>query len=218
MRKMAKKPRITILAGVNGSGKSSVGGATFRKKGDYYNPDEAARKLIEANPGISQIDANIVAWQNGKDFLEQAIKTRKDYVFETTLGGETITDLLEQAISAGIEVWVWYVGLSSPDLCIARVNARVAAGGHSIPEAKIRERYIKSPLNLIRLLPNLTKLVVFDNSKEGDPRNGKCPQPQLILNMEHGCIINVCNLPNAPEWAKPILVVALNLMRQKPAA
>ena len=36
-------PRINVLAGVNGSGKSSVAGATIRSAGgDYYNPDEAA--------------------------------------------------------------------------------------------------------------------------------------------------------------------------------
>ncbi len=203
------------MAGVNGTGKSSVGGAAFRENGaDYFNPDEAARKLMEANPGISATVANSIAWQQGRAFLEQAIAERIDYAFETTLGGETITDLLENAISAGTEVWVWYVGLSNPDLCIARVKARVAAGGHPIPEAKIRERFIKSPLNLIRLLPNLSKLVVFDNSAEGDPCKGKRPQPQLILDMEHGHVIHVCDLACAPEWAKPILAVALKLPRK----
>jgi len=203
------------LAGVNGTGKSSVGGAMFREKGaNHFNPDEAARKLMEANPGISSIAANSAAWQQGKNCLEQAIAERIDYAFETTLGGETITELLEKAIFAGIEVWVWYVGLSSQELCIARVKARVAAGGHPIPEAKIRERYIKSPLNLIRLSPNLSKLVVFDNSAEGDPRKGKRPQPQLILGMEHGHVVSVCDLPCAPEWAKPILAVALKLPRK----
>lgn len=186
----------------------------FREKGaNYFNPDEAARKLLEANPGISAFTANSAAWQQGRTFLEQAIAEQIDYAFETTLGGETITDLLEKAISVGMEVWVWYVGLSNPDLCIARVKARVVAGGHPIPEAKIRERYIKSPLNLIRLLPNLSKLVVFDNSVEGDPHKGKRPQPQLILEMEHGHLVRVCDLPCAPEWAKPILAIALKLPR-----
>jgi len=184
----------------------------FRENGaNYFNPDEAARKIIEASPEISAIDANIAAWQEGKQLLERAISEHLNYAFETTLGGETITGLLEKAISAGIEVWVWYVGLSSLDLCIARVKARVAAGGHPIPEAKIRERYIKSPLNLIRLLPRVTKLLVFDNSAEGNPRDGKRPQPQLILDVEHGHAVRFCDLRCAPEWAKPILTIALKL-------
>jgi len=33
-------PRIYVLAGVNGAGKSSIGGAAFRHFGsDYFNPD-----------------------------------------------------------------------------------------------------------------------------------------------------------------------------------
>jgi predicted ABC-type ATPase len=69
-------------------------------------------------------------------------------------------------------VRVWYVGLSSPELHIARVRARVAKGGHDIPEPRIRERYDASRLNLIRLLPRLSELWVYDNSVEADPDAG----------------------------------------------
>ena len=188
----------------------------IRKNGaNYFNPDEAALQILKANPAISTTDANIAAWLEGKRLLERAISERLNYAFETTLGGETITDLLQEALSAGIEVWVWYVGLRSSDLCIARVKARAASGGHSIPEAKVRERYIKSPLNLIRLLPRLTKLLVFDNSVERNPNIGMCPQPKLILEMEVGHVAKICELPCAPEWAKPILATALKFPRKK---
>ena len=64
-----------------------------------------------------------------------------------------MTALLERALAVGLEVRVWYVGLSSPELHLARVRARVAKGGHDIPEAQVRARYDSSRLNLIRLLP-----------------------------------------------------------------
>jgi len=205
-------PVIFVLSGVNGSGKSSVGGAMVRKSGaKYFNPDEAAYNIMEANPGCLPSAANIAAWLEGKRLLEQAIAERLDYTFETTLGGETITELLEYAAVAGINVWVWYVGLDSPERCVARVKERVATGGHDIPEEKIRERYIKSPLNLIRLLPHLSKLVVFDNTEEGDPQAGKTPQPRLLLKMEFGQVIETWDLKGAPDWAKPILITALKL-------
>jgi predicted ABC-type ATPase len=51
----ARQSRIYVIAGVNGAGKSSIGGAAFRSfGGEYYNPDEAAQELMAANPGLNQ--------------------------------------------------------------------------------------------------------------------------------------------------------------------
>jgi predicted ABC-type ATPase len=58
------RPRIYVLAGVNGAGKSSIGGAAIRASGaDYYNPDEAARELMVTQPGLTLAEANAAAWQ-----------------------------------------------------------------------------------------------------------------------------------------------------------
>ena len=208
----APRPSIYVLAGVDGAGKSSIGGATFRQSGgDYFNPDEATRRILEANPGISLEEANSAAWLEGKRLLERAIAERLDFAFETTLGGNTIPQLLETALAAGTEVRVWFVGLSSPELHIARVRARVAAGGHDIPEAKIRQRFDASRLNLIRLLPKLTELRVYDNSAEGDPISGAVPQPRLIVHVAEGSVRERCALEEVPNWAKPIVLAAVRL-------
>jgi len=180
----------------------------------YFNPDEAAARVLAANPGVSQGAANSAAWFEGKRLLERAIAEHMDYAFETTLGGNTITSLLEEALAAGLEVRLWYVGLSSPEPNIARVRARAASGGHDIPEATIRERYDRSRLNLIRLLPRLTELLVYDNSKEADPARGVAPRPMLILHMGQDRAPKTCELSAAPEWAKPILMAALRLKQR----
>jgi|ERR1700730_8835645 len=202
-------PCIYVLAGTNGSGKSSLAGALFDPS--YFNPDKAAQAILSKNPGITQAEANSAAWNEGRRLLERAITERLDFAFETTLGGRSITALLQLALSRGMEVRVWYVGLSSPELHIARVRSRVARGGHDIPEARIRERYETSRANLIRLLRNLTELRVFDNSEEADPNKGIVPEPTLILHMVRGTIVSSCNLAQAPEWAKSILVMAAYL-------
>lgn len=203
-------PAIHVLAGTNGAGKSSVAGAAVRQNGaDYFNPDEATRRIIAANPGVGLEEANSAAWLEGKRLLERAIAERLDFAFETTLGGNTIPRLLEAALQARIEVRVWYVGLESPELHIARVRARVAEGGHDIPEAKIRERYDRARLNLIRLLPKLTGLVVHDNSHEANLALGVAPQPKLVLHVERGTIVKMCDLADVPNWAKPIVMAAL---------
>jgi predicted ABC-type ATPase len=123
--------------------------------------------------------------------------------------------LLQKALAAGIEVRLWYVGLENLELHIARVRARVQKGGHDIPEAKIRERYVASRWNLIELLPKLTELLVFDNSEEGDPQAGSTPKPKLILHTKTGKIVFMCEAKSAPNWAKPILMAALNASATK---
>jgi predicted ABC-type ATPase len=212
----SRRPRIYVLAGTNGAGKSSIGGASIRAKGaQYFNPDEAALRIRAANPGITTEIANSAGWNQGRRLLERAIAERLDFAFETTLGGKTITSLLQDAIALGTEVHVWYAGLSSPELHLARVRARVAKGGHDIPELDIRRRYDEGRRNLIRLLPGLTGLRLYDNSAEGDPDVGGVPRPVLILHVERGRIMGPRNLRRTPTWAKPIVAAALKLASKR---
>jgi predicted ABC-type ATPase len=207
-------PFLFVLAGVNGAGKSSVAGATFSSGEDFFNPDEVAR-AIRDETGCPLEEANARAWQVGKERLQTAIRKRKDYAFESTLGANTIPRLLREAAQSGFEVTVWFVGLSSAEQHITRVRARVAAGGHDIPEAKIRERWNGSRRNIIMLLPYLTELRVFDNSQERDPVTGVIPPPKLLLHWMRGAIVapSVSELKSTPDWAMPIVVRALELQR-----
>jgi predicted ABC-type ATPase len=203
-------PGIHVLAGVNGAGKSSVGGATIRAFGaDYYNPDEAARAIADGSPSIAQPQANALAWQQGVRMLEHAISRRLDFAFETTLGGATIARRLSEAIAARMDVHVWYVGLTDVQLHLARVRARVLTGGHDIPEDVIRRRFEHSRLNLIHLLPGLASLRVYDNSIEADPACGVAPAPWLVVQMTRAKIVAPADLSHTPKWAKPIVAAAL---------
>ncbi|MGB9226994.1 zeta toxin family protein [Mycobacterium sp.] len=213
---MARKPtvpaRLYVLAGVNGAGKSSIGGAAIRAAGgNYYNPDETARELIAANPGLSQMDANAAAWEQGRKLLERAIAQQLDFTFETTLGGNTMPRLIAEAASGGIEVHVFYVGLASAEAHIERVRQRVRAGGHDIPDDTIRRRCRHSLLNLVQLLPALTELRVYDNSATADPAAGQAPEPVLVVHMQGGRIVGPPDLAATPDWAKPIVAAAVAL-------
>jgi predicted ABC-type ATPase len=211
---VSRRPRIHVLAGVNGAGKSSIGGAAVRQHGgEYFNPDEVARALREKAPALSQADANSAAWRQGARLLSRTIEERLEFTFETTLGGNTITSLLVHAAEQGIEVHVWYVGLASPELHIERVQARVSRGGHDIPAHDIHRRYEHSRLNLIALLPHLTTLHVHDNSADANPAAGRTPRPTPVLQMERGKILGPPDLAYTPTWAKPIVAAALKLNR-----
>ncbi|QLL09569.1 zeta toxin family protein [Mycobacterium vicinigordonae] len=205
-------PQIHVVAGVNGAGKSSIVGATIRVKGgQYYNPDEAAREIRAANPGLGQTEANAVAWQQGRRLLELAIEKGLDFTFETTLGGTTMPRLLADAAKRGVEIHVLYVGLGSAEAHIDRVRQRVRAGGHDIPEADIRRRYRHSLINLLTLLPVLSELRVYDNSVTADPATGRAPLPVLVLHLEHGRIVGPPDLTLTPMWAKPVVAAALQI-------
>ena len=210
---------IFVLAGVNGAGKSSVGGAVLREKGsNYFNPDEAAAR-IRNELGCSIAEANQSGWEEGKRLLEAAIRDGVSHAFESTLAGTSIPALLAKAASSGFDVRAWFVGLSSPEQHIARVRDRVAAGGHDIPEEKIRERWDASRRNIIALMRYLTELRLFDNSQQRDPATGKIPPPKLLLHWKGGKVIApaLSVLDSTPEWAKPIVACALQLQRSSTA-
>lgn len=210
MLERARTPCIYVLAGANGAGKSSVAGAAFRRRGAaYFNPDEAAQRILSVNPAIGLDQASSTAWMEGRRLLERAIEQRYDFAFETTLGGSTIPALLEKALDARIQVRMWYVGLSSPERHLARVRARVKKGGHDIPEEKVRERYNRSRWNLIRLLPKLTEVLLYDNSEEANPDTGLVPKPRLILHTRNGRVVDPGDLTRTPAWAKPIVLAAM---------
>ncbi len=205
-------PRITVLAGTNGAGKSSIAGQALRQAGGaYFNPDEATRQILAANPGLTEAAANALAWQESVQRLRAAIADHTDYTFETTLGGQTVTDLLLAAAAADHELVIWYCGLDSLERHLARVAARVAGGGHDIPEAKVRTRYEASRANLVRLMPHVTMLRVYDNTAEADPATGQRPAPDLVLEIRGGALVyprSAGELATTPAWAKPLVARA----------
>jgi len=193
---------ITVLAGVNGAGKSSIGGSSLRAAGaEYFNPDEEARALMHRFSGLSQERANERIWHEGVERLRAAITNNTDWTFETTLGGRTISDLLLQASEKGIALKLWYCGLDSPEKHIERVSIRVARGGHDIPEERIRYRYVSSLKNLCRLAPACATLAVYDNSR--DIVKTDKPSPRLLIRAAQGRLDHLAS--DLPRWARPVV-------------
>jgi predicted ABC-type ATPase len=206
------RPVLYVLAGVNGAGKSSIGGYLLEQAGAvWFNPDTFARELV-ARTGCTQEDANAAAWKESVRRLDEAVAEGRHYAFETTLGGDTVAARIRAATRTH-DVIMWFCGLSSPELHIKRVCARVEAGGHDIPAARIRERYPRALRNLIQLLPDLAHLRVYDNSSEAAPGE-PVPDPVPVLEMQAGQVISpspgdAAALSRTPAWARPIVEAAL---------
>ena len=208
------RPLVYVLAGVNGAGKSSLGGRALAQSGlTWFNPDAYARDWSVLT-GCPLAEANGIAWQEGVRRLDKAIVQGRDHAFETTLGGNSIAARL-RAATVTHDVAMWFCGLDSPERHIARVRLRVAGGGHDIPSAKIHERYVSSLSNLIALLPHLSQLQVYDNSVDAKP-GAHVPDPRLLLQMEEQGIswpTDIDGFKAIPDWAKPIMEAALTLQR-----
>lgn len=206
------RPVLYVLAGVNGAGKSSIGGYLLQQAGlNWFNPDSFARECRVAT-GCNQEEANAAGWSEGLRRIDEALAQGRNHAFETTLGGNTIPARIKAATAAH-DVLVWFCGLSSPELHIARVKARVAVGGHDIPEEKIRERYPAALQNLIALMPHLAHLKVYDNSVEA-VSGSAIPDPVLVAEMTAGTLLwpeDLEALQRTPDWAKPLLEAALML-------
>ncbi|WP_433925822.1 hypothetical protein [Stenotrophomonas nematodicola] len=202
--------RILVLAGVNGAGKSSLLGTWLEEDGlSWFNPDTFTRCLVDQGWALDA--ANAAAWNEGARRLREAMADGSDFAFETTLGGNTIPRLLRDACTTH-EVEIWFCGLDSVALHIERVAARVSAGGHDIPHDKIRARFDSARENLLDLLPHLATLHVYDNSAPPDAQGRVGPLP--LLQMDRSGLhypVSVIELLQTPDWAKPIVMRAMEL-------
>jgi predicted ABC-type ATPase len=210
-----RRGRIVVAAGTNGAGKSAIAGEFLaaRASGAYFNPDIAAKAMMERD-GLTLNEANARAWNLGFELLNRSIERNQDFSFESTLGGNSIPQALMRAAASGLDVFIFYVGLDSPERHIARVAARIARGGHAIPAEKIRERYPKSLANLIKLLGSASEVRVYDNSDEST--DGK-PRARLVFSMSQQRIVKPTLdelVATAPDWSKPVVAAAIRIHEQ----
>ena len=73
-------------------------------------------------------------------------------------------DILEKAKKEGYFIKCIFVLTVDPLINVARVETRVASGGHDVERTKIIERYYKSLNNIKRLMEFCDILHVYDNT------------------------------------------------------
>ncbi len=149
-----KKPMVLVFAGPNGSGKSTIT-QYFDKVGEYTNADD-----VGASTGMETIEA--AKFVDEKRYA--AIKDKRDFTFETVLSSEYKMDILRKAKADGYFVKCIFILTVDPHINVARVEARVALGGHDVEKDKIISRYSKSLSNIKELLEICDILHVYDNS------------------------------------------------------
>lgn len=151
-----KKPMVLVLAGPNGSGKSTIT-QYFETVGSYTNADD-----VVAATGMSNEEAAQLV--DRKRY--QCIEKREDFTFETVLSSNYKLNILKAAKENDYFIKGVFVLTIDPSINIARVQARVASGGHDVDPDKIVNRYYKSLKNIKNLIDLCDILHVYDNTDE----------------------------------------------------
>ena len=157
-------PRVAIVAGINGAGKTTASQRTLRdhlKIPCFVNADAIARGLNGFDPESEAAKAGRIMLEHMRELAER----RVDFSFETTLAGRAYASWLASLRATGYEVYLYYFWLRSPELAITRVAQRVQAGGHFVPDDTIRQRYGRSVRNFFTLFRPIADVwEVYDNS------------------------------------------------------
>ncbi len=149
-------PEVMFFAGPNGSGKSTITGMA-KVVGQYINADDIKR---------ASLCTDLEAAQKAEQLRREMLNGGRDFTFETVLSTDRNLKLLREAKARGYFVRGIYVLTADPNINIARVNARVALGGHGVPEEKIRIRYDKALALLPQVVDVCDILHIYDNTKE----------------------------------------------------
>jgi predicted ABC-type ATPase len=149
--------KIVVIAGPNGAGKTTFAKEYLPQAQEmfvYLNADEIARRLE-----LSAIGAG----RKMLTLIDHHVDLRDDIMLETTLAGQNYLKRIPNWQTLGYDVQLYYLRLPNVEASIRRVQQRVEAGGHSIPEAAIRKRFQRSLVRLEEIKNLVDDWYVYDS-------------------------------------------------------
>ena len=193
------KPELIIIAGPNGSGKTSITQKFLHHEWaegtTYINPDQIAKDLFgDWNNSESVLKAATYC----SDLREQCLKRKESFVFETVFSAQDKIDFVIRAKQAGFFIRIFFISTSNPAINASRIAKRVMKGGHDVPITKIISRYNKSIQNCKIVAPIIDRLYVYDNSIDDVDARPLFRLSEGVLAKQYTKII--------PDWAQNILL------------
>ena len=190
---MKPKKQLWLLAGGNGSGKSTFYRTQLATRGiPFVNADILAKELYPYAPELHSYDAAILATQMRLQLLREG----RNFCFETVFSHPSKIDFVAKAKTMGYEIILAFIHLNIVSLNQARIAQRVSEGGHNVPDEKVINR-IPRVLKLIKqTLPLCDQTYILDNSRADNPF-------QQIAVIHDGQL-ELKGLP-IPEWCRELL-------------
>lgn len=157
-------PHLYIIAGCNGSGKTTASFTILPEMLNvdvFINADEIAKGLSPLNPEKASIEAGRLMLTK----IDKLIADKHDFAFETTLATRSYASKIAKAREAGYIATLLFLWLDSPELATERVKTRVSEGGHDVKEHVILRRYFAGVKNLFDLyIPVADYWMIFNSS------------------------------------------------------
>lgn len=198
MKGSERRPEMIVIAGPNGSGKTSVTRKFLHHEWAegtlYINPDEVANDVFG---DWNSTDAVMKAAKYCTELRERCLRERTSFVFETVMSSDEKVDFIFKAKQAGFFIRLFYISTSHPSINAARIANRVMKGGHDVPITKIISRYYKSITKCKLVSSIVDRLYVYDNSTDGQDAT-------LLFRLVDGKLKKMY-VQNVPEWAQVLL-------------
>ena len=187
-QKRTEKPLAIIVAGHNGSGKSTMWRKSLSNQLQIplLNADRMMLSILPEPDGSGALvdwaqnlrDTDLgwmqVAQAGVKAFAAHAMQAKVPFAVETVFShwdvqddGTVLSklDLITDLQAAGYFVFLVFVGLSNAELSILRVMTRVAEHGHGVPQDKLVARFPRTQ-QAIREAAKIADATIFtDNSR-----------------------------------------------------
>lgn len=189
------QPVLWLIAGGNGAGKTTYYQQYLKPHGVIFvNADEIAKQVFPGREEEKSYDAAMLAVEQ----REQLIEARQSFCTETVFSHPSKIELIVEAKAVGYLVNLVFIHVDNPELNVARVAGRVQAGGHSVPEAKIRERLTRLIGNIRQAIPYCNNVVLYDNSDVNTPY-------RRVADRQNGGAWLLCNAGSVPAWVDNLI-------------
>jgi predicted ABC-type ATPase len=198
MVECVRKPELIIIAGPNGSGKTSVTKRFLHHEWAegtiYINPDEVANEMFG---DWNSREAVLKAANFCAEWREKCLIEQKSFVFETVMSAIDKVDFIARAKKEGFFIRLFFISTANPKINASRIADRVMKGGHDVPISKIISRYYKAIENCKTVSSIVDRLYVYDNSVDGE-------EAKLQFRLVNG-VMGKMYVTDVPEWAQAIL-------------
>ena len=192
------RPELIIIAGPNGSGKTSITKRFLHHEWAegtiYINPDEVANEIFgdwNSHEAVLKAANYCAEWRN------KCLEEKKSFVFETVMSAIDKVDFIAKAKKNGFFIRLFFISTTTPSINASRIANRVMNGGHDVPITKIISRYYKSIENCKAVSSIVDRLYVYDNSVDGEDAKIQF----RLINRKIGKMY----VSKVPEWAQVIL-------------
>ncbi len=132
------KPVLIVIAGPNGSGKTTITSKNLRHEwledAVYINPDQVAQERFG---DWNSSEAILQAAQYCEQQREMCLQERQSLIFETVLSSEGKVDFISRAHESGYFIRLFFIATCHPSINASRIAQRVMEGGHDDADASL---------------------------------------------------------------------------------